>query len=688
MRDKVVTIIKKHKLLTAFVIAALIKQLLVMGLPIHIVPDSTCDDQLLKDWAFSMSRLKWTGEFGTYTFMKETGFSFFMAVCYRLHLPFIFMITLGYSLSCMCFCTALKKIFSSNICTFIIYFVLLFNPVTFSSSVLQRVYRNGLGMVLTLFVFGGLLHMYFSVCDEKIKSLVCWSVFTGLSLGYLGITKSDTIWILPFTGVICTVMFGILLAKKRNFKSIPRYLCLTAPFAGIFLFAHIVGFCNILWYGYPSLEYYGPVIDNLTHIKSEQADDKIPLTREKLKEIYEISPTLAGVKGKLEKAMDRYSIYDTCPEDEEVEAGWFGWALAEGISDAGMYESCEKANTFYKNVYEELEAAFADGRLEKAETGIQQKYYIDTAVHRGEIVERIQDIITYMNTYKGAYTRGFTRKKWVGSNAEFELLTRNKATRKLEKYENDYIMKGWIVFPDHDVDTMEVYVEDQDGKQFAEVRLQESKDIYDYLKGTKYELDDVQKCRFKAEWDIGNENKSTEWYLSVYQDGESLVRIKADKEGFLEDEEIFYKGAVDTFIYREEQERSDAQRKRIVGRLNSIGDIYRVCGQPLFWLGLVSYVVLTAVVLKDLRKKIFRYGNAWLTATGLGLSVIVFAAGIALVDLTQCPVVDEMYLSSAYAVFISAKLISICKCAEAAIEIMQERKNNHIVKRYRNVKYL
>ena len=94
MRDKVVTTIKRHKLLTAFVIAALVKQLLVRGLPVHIVPDSTCDDQLLKDWAFSMSRLKWTGEFDTYTFMKETGFSFFLAVCYRLHLPYIFMIEL------------------------------------------------------------------------------------------------------------------------------------------------------------------------------------------------------------------------------------------------------------------------------------------------------------------------------------------------------------------------------------------------------------------------------------------------------------------------------------------------------------------------------------------------------------------------------------------------------------------
>ncbi len=676
MRDKVVTTIKRHKLLTAFVIAALVKQLLVMGLPIHIVPDSTCDDQLLKDWAFSMSRLKWTGEFDTYTFMKETGFSFFLAVCYRLHLPYIFMITLGYSLSCMCFCTALKKIFSSNVCVFIIYSVLLFNPVSFSASVLQRVYRNGLGMVLTLFVFGGLLHMYFSLCDERMKRLVWWSVFTGLSLGYLRITKSDTIWILPFTGVICLVMFGILFAKKRNLKIIPRCLSLLAPFAGMFLLTHIVGFCNVLWYGYPSLEYYGAVINDLTHIKSEQADDKIPLTREKLQELYEISPALAGVKSELEKAMDRYSIYDTCPDDGEVEAGWLGWALAEGISDAGMYDSCSKANTFYKNVYEELEAAFADGRLEKSETGILQKYYVDTAQHRTELAEHIQDVIAYMNTYEGAYARGFTRKKWVGSNAEFELLTRNKAARRWKKYQHDYTMKGWIVFPQYDVDTLELYVEDRDGNQYTKVELQESKDIYDYLKGTKYELDKIQKCRFKAEWDIENGEKAAECYLSVYQNGKKLVKIKVDKEGFLEDEEIFYKGAIDTYAYKKDQERSNVLRKRIVGRLNAIGNLYRAGGQPLFWLGLAAYVILTAVVIRDLRKKNFRYGNAWLVATGLGLSIIVFAAGIALVDLTQCPVIDEMYLSSAYAIFTSVKLISICKCAEAAIEVMQGRKSN------------
>ena len=216
MTDKIITAMKKHRLLLVFLVAAFVKQILVINVPICALPGTPCDDELMRDWAFSIAGMDWLGDFNVYTFLKEPGFAIFLGVCYRLHIPYIFAVTLCYSVACMIFSTALRNIFSSGKYVLLVYLFLLFHPISYCSSVLQKVYRNGLGVILTLCIFGGLLHMYFSLRGEKAWRLFFWSAFTGLSLGYLWITKGDTAWLLPFTGVICLVMLGILLVKDRK----------------------------------------------------------------------------------------------------------------------------------------------------------------------------------------------------------------------------------------------------------------------------------------------------------------------------------------------------------------------------------------------------------------------------------------------------------------------------------------
>lgn len=675
MKDKILDLTKKHGFLIAILAAALIKQLLVVGLPIFAIPSAVCDDQLMKNWAFSMAKGEWTGDFNAYTFMKEPGFSFFLAVCFRLHLPYIFTITLGYTIADIIFATSLRKIFSSKVFVYIIYLVILFCPLSYGLYTLQRVYRNGLGMVLTLLIFGGIIHMYFSILEEKQWQSGIWAGLTGLSLGYLWVTKSDTIWVMPFVAVVCLVMLGMLLVKRRNLKSIPRYLFLTFPFLGILLFTNVVEFCNVQWYGYPSVEYYGAALNDMTHVKTDNPKDKISLTRETLNELYEVSPTLAGVKKELEKAMNKNSKYDTHPKDKEVEDGWVGWALIAGFSDAGVYESCETANEFYKNVYEELEAAFTDGRLEKIETTTAQNYYIDTQQHRVKLIKRCWKAIKYMTTYKraNAEVRSSGEEGGIGAR-DFEQITRNKAVYDLKKH--DYSISGWIVFPEYNRKDLKVYVEDEEGNQYKKVRFFHSEDVYEYLEGTKYETEDAAKCRFKTGWDVedNTESEDTAYYLSVYKDGERIGKVQILKSGFQEEADIYFTGSLDTYVSKRVSSEVIAEGEKVVGRLNAIGFLYKATGRVLFYVGLVAYAGLTVIMVLNLRKKIYDKVNAWLIATGFGLSIIVFSVGIAVIDLTQCPAINEMYLSSAYAVLIGAEFISILKCVEVLMERWKNRK--------------
>lgn len=672
MTDKIITAMKKHRLLLVFLVAAFVKQILVINVPICALPGTPCDDELMRDWAFSIAGMDWLGDFNVYTFLKEPGFAIFLGVCYRLHIPYIFAVTLCYSVACMIFSTALRNIFSSGKYVLLVYLFLLFHPISYCSSVLQKVYRNGLGVILTLCIFGGLLHMYFSLRGEKAWRLFFWSAFTGLSLGYLWITKGDTAWLLPFTGVICLVMLGILLVKCRNLRNLPRYLCLALPFLGVLLCIKGVDFLHTQRYGISSLEYYATVMDEVSHIRQEGANEKIPLTRKKLKELYQVSPTLASVQEYLEKEMDEHNTYDTNPTDGEVEAGWLGWTLVRAFYDAGMYEDSETADTFFRNLHEDLAAAFADGRLERVEESAVQKYYMDTPAHRRELIGRTLQTLDYMISYRRTYVSMSARE--VPDSEEciwaFERVTGN--THAHLKAKHDYAIAGWILFPDYDGQKMSVYIEDEKGNRYKKIGFKKSGDIYEFLKGTGRDLKSARKCRFHTGWDAEDSTENTVWYLGLYEKdqadgakvGERKARIQIGKDGFIGEGTVEFDGALDVYNSQKDRERVENSAVMPVQRLNLIRVFYRATGKVMFWFGILAYAVLTIVVLRGLRRKTYEYVNPWLIVTGLSLSVLVLAFGIAYVDLTQCPAIKTHYLSSGYPLIISAELISLCKCAE------------------------
>lgn len=672
MTDKIITAMKKHRLLLVFLVAAFVKQILVINVPICALPGTPCDDELMRDWAFSIAGMDWLGDFNVYTFLKEPGFAIFLGVCYRLHIPYIFAVTLCYSVACMIFSTALRNIFSSGKYVLLVYLFLLFHPISYCSSVLQKVYRNGLGVILTLCIFGGLLHMYFSLRGEKAWRLFFWSAFTGLSLGYLWITKGDTAWLLPFTGVICLVMLGILLVKCRNLRNLPRYLCLAIPFLGVLLCIKGVDFLHTQRYGISSLEYYATVMDEVSHIRQEGANEKIPLTRKKLKELYQVSPTLASVQEYLEKEMDEHNTYDTNPTDGEVEAGWLGWTLVRAFYDAGMYEDSETADTFFRNLHEDLAVAFADGRLERVEESAVQKYYMDTPAHRRELIGRTLQTLDYMISYRRTYVSMSARE--VPDSEEciwaFERVTGN--THAHLKAKHDYAIAGWILFPDYDGQKMSVYIEDEKGNRYKKIGFKKSGDIYEFLKGTGRDLKSARKCRFHTGWDAEDSTENTVWYLGLYEKnqadgakvGERKARIQIGKDGFIGEGTVEFDGALDVYNSQKDRERVENSAVMPVQRLNLIRVFYRATGKVMFWFGILAYAVLTIVVLRGLRRKTYEYVNPWLIVTGLSLSVLVLAFGIAYVDLTQCPAIKTHYLSSGYPLIISAELISLCKCAE------------------------
>jgi len=65
--------------------------------------------------------------------------------------------------------------------------------------------------------------------------------------------------------------------------------------------------------------------------------------------------------------------------------------------------------------------------------------------------------------------------------------------------------------------------------------------------------------------------------------------------------------------------------------------------------------------------------------TGIGLSLLVLFAGVAVTHLESCPAISYMYLSAAYPLFNLAAMLSLEKCFEDIIPRV-----SHIVEKFRH----
>lgn len=658
--------VMSHMFLIAVILTAIVKQVLIHGLTIYAIPAAACDDQLMRDWAYSLSRLEWTGPFTSYIFLKDPGFSFYLAVCYRLHLSYIMTTTLLYSIAAIVFAYAIKKVIKKSWVVYIVYIFVLFNPVSFSLQTLQRVYRNGFALALTLFFVGCLLNFYFTLLDKNTKIPMIWSVLSGLSIGYLWVTKNDTIWLLPLTLVVMVISAGILVFKMRNKKSIPRYVMLLTPIIGIMLFSGIKDCFNVQTYGYKGVEYYGPAISDITGYIADDATDTVSISRKSFKKLCDVSPTLNSIWDEMQDKMDVYGVYDTAPDDGNVDDGWFGWALVDAVKEAGYYDSCKDANEFYKAVYGELEDAYVTGEISKKQETTMQKYHLDTGERRQELFSTIKTAIQYMASFNDANAVALESEYDGGLGVwSFENLTNDNALYRYSQ--DDFYVEGWLLFTDYDMSNMQVYIEDNAGNQYTKVNFIKSKDVVEAVKD-KGDYPWADKCRYKVSWNKLSENSETDYYFVAYQEGKTVGKVKILQGSYENEDNVQIYGNEDIYYTSDMDNAKYDTAYSVINRLNMISTLYQKIGLTAYRFGFLAYAVITCFMIYELTKKRYDLVNPWLVITGLFLSVLVLCFGIAKTQLDETPAINYMYLSSGYALLIASWSISIVKMFEIVIE--------------------
>ncbi len=651
------------------VIAALslIKIWMVQGLVIYPIPAAACDDALMADWALNIAGGKWTGPFNNYIFMKEVGFAIYLAVLHRLHLSYITGTTLLYIAGCMILLYGISHVVQKKWLLCVIYTVTLFHPIMTAVETGQRVYRNGFAVTLLLWLFGSLLNLYFEIREESFRRNCIWAVLAAGSLGFLWETKSDTIWILPFTLVILAVAAGILIKNRKEARPFPKLILLCMPFLGILFFSKTIDLLNTIAYGDTGIPYYGPAMGILTGVESENPIENVSLPRETLQRLYELSPTLASAKDEIEDAMDRYDEADTHPKDGNVEDGWIGWALLRGFDGAGCYKDCRTANKFFENVYEELHEAAEQGELKLAKRSFADAYHIADGKERKELLSAIGQCFQYVAGHQYLFSDICSLEgDDIAGSQRFELLTRNHAYYGM--FDTDYYCVGWAAFPQYDLKELKVYIENAEGHQFVQLDFEESPDVKE-----KYpQAEGAEKCRYVAEWDGGGK-ENTDFFLVAYEKEQQVVKARITQTGLADVSEEECVGSIDGFFQQGGQQMIRQEAQKAADRCNIVYNIYHFFCPILALAGAAAYAVFTVLSVLEWRKRQYDTVNLWLIITGIGLSLLILFLGVAVTHLEKCPAISYMYLSAAYPMLNLAAMLSLAGCAAVVMRLVQKK---------------
>lgn len=378
-------------------VTAFIKLWLVASQNLTALGGAVYDDRLFIDIATALLNNKWLGIYSNRTLVKGPFYPMWIAAVFKSGIPLLLAQHLLYVAACILFVIAIKPLIYSRLRFLFIFVVLIFNPMSYTAGIMPQVIREGIYPALTIFVVSCAIGLLLRRKD-RLLILFVWSIGLGIALSAFWLTREEGIWIMPSIIVLMGfVVFGILRARPVVWQKIflfvlPVVICwmVVAGISGI----------NKIRYGIFAiselksrdfLEAYGALL----RIKHKDWRPTIPVPKDVLDKVYEVSPAFAELRPALEGDIGKQwsnmfknvrEVISRDPEfarkvkayfdadaskiwgaalydDSGIHGGWFMWAFRDAVAAAGYHSSGTAAANYYRRLATELDAACDDGRL-------------------------------------------------------------------------------------------------------------------------------------------------------------------------------------------------------------------------------------------------------------------------------------------------------------------------------------
>ncbi|MFT5702001.1 MAG: hypothetical protein ACI8ZB_004906 [Desulforhopalus sp.] len=314
------------------------------------------DDYLFVKLAKHILSGAWLGPYDQVTLVKGPVYPLFIAAAHHTGMPLLLVQHLLYSATSILAVMAFRPLIKNQWIFIGIFFLLLFNPFTYTYPGTGRAFRFGLSMPLVLALFSSMAGLLIRT-EYAFKNRVFWSLTIGFIFSLLWYTREEGIWLLP--SLILFGLYFLVIGNKITVINVLKKIAFLLPIPLIFIgftvtFSHL----NQKHYGAPYIiELKSPefqsALGGLMNINIVKSQRYIPVGRESQNAAYEVSPTF--------KQLQPY--FEDGKKGAQLPKSFYIWVLRDMVRKSGNADSLPKALEFYGKVGAEIDAACKAGSI-------------------------------------------------------------------------------------------------------------------------------------------------------------------------------------------------------------------------------------------------------------------------------------------------------------------------------------
>ena len=349
-------------------LVVLVKLLMTRFQTVYVwVGGAPLDDELMFRAAQSITAGQWLGTYDWLTLSKHMFFAVWLAVCNLLHLPYLAagqLLTCGAALACaFAFAPVLRRWKSR----FALFALLAFSPAATASFTL-RVYRDNIFPGLCMLFFAGLCG-YALRCRRPVKQGIGWLVLSGVGLGLAWLTREDGVWLLPFAAAGTLILILTALRDKGSLaKKLGRCALLAVPYGLLAAAILVYSAVNYACYGVFAVSdfstgSFAAAVGAMSRVKAEEWKPLCSVPTDVRMKLYDAVPQLKQLEYWLEEDEDLQNSFRN-PELDDYQSGSFYWALRKAAWNEGVYDSPQKAEEYWQQVADAINALCDSGQLE------------------------------------------------------------------------------------------------------------------------------------------------------------------------------------------------------------------------------------------------------------------------------------------------------------------------------------
>lgn len=396
---KIKNFIKKHWFITLIITISIIRFLFTYRLPNFYLSNLSYDDKLMIDrFSSIMSRSYLSLVYERKTLIKGPFFPFVLSLIRIYKISYSSAFSLLYIFSCLFFTYSLKNIIKEKKYLILIYILLLFNPVTYSQDLFQRLYRNSISITELLFFLGSITLVLFSK-----KKKIYYFILYGLSLAFMFLTREDNIWVYPTIAFI----IGYNFFKNKRIKTI---LINIIPILILILSLNIISYINYKHYGiYTYNEIQKSEFHNtykkILQIKDDEKIEKVSIPKSTFYKLSENTKSFGLTKKEIDDFYNNYA-----GKNKEIYNGNIIWYFRLMIDKKKKFNNGKDSELYYKSLGKEIDKLFAKGTLEKEFTMPSVFMSAPTEKEIKQLPKNILRTIVYTSSYKNIKTITNTSK--------------------------------------------------------------------------------------------------------------------------------------------------------------------------------------------------------------------------------------------------------------------------------------